>query len=114
MANTIKPDFPQNWGNKTVTILQHTGPASYTAVTGGATPTGGDTIPASAFGLSRIEAIFVVGLDNTAVYQVVPGLDGAMEATLARLMWKTAATGAEVAGSTVLSAKTITLMAIGY
>ena len=113
MANTMLPDFPQPWGSKTVAVLRHTGPASYTAVTGGATPTGGDSIPASAFGLSRIEAIYG-GMDDTAVYSVVASLAGKQEARSAILMWKTAATGAEVAGGTNLSAKSVFLIAIGY
>ena len=113
MANTLLPDFPQNWGSKTVAVLRHTGPASYTAVTGGSPPTGGDSIPASAFGLSRIEAIFG-GMDDTGTYDVVASLAGKQEAASAILMWRTAAGAAEVGGGTNLSAKSVFLIAIGY
>ena len=113
MANTLLQDFPQNWGSKTVAIIRHTGPTSYTAITVASPPTGGDSVPASAFGLSRLEAV-IGGLDDTGAYHVVGTLAGKQEATAVQLMWKTAVTGAEVAGATNLSAKSVFLIGIGY
>lgn len=114
MADTVLKGYPQSEGGKIGSVIDHTGPASYTQVTTGATPTGGDSIGAVSFGMKYIEAI-EGSMDNTGVYVALPikvGTD-ALGATTWILRWFTAATMAEVAGAVDLSAKHIRLRAIG-
>ncbi len=111
MANTLV--FQANFGDRTIALIRHTGPTSYTAISVASPPTGGDSVPASAFGLARLESV-IGGLDDTGAYHAVATLAGKQEATAAQLMWKTAVTGAEVSGATNLSAKSVFLIGIGY
>lgn len=115
----------QVFNDKKFVLTQHTGPTSYTAITPGAppaAPTGGDAISAKACGLNFIEAIIVMG-DSAGKYSgqafippvstsgVLAGSGAA--STSVPFMWTTAATGAEVAGATNLSAAQINLLVIG-
>ena len=104
-------------GNRVYSIINWTGPTSYTAVTAGtppASPTGGQSIDASQFGLKYIEKI-IGGLDQSGKYLVVgTGGNGiANDSTVGTIQWITAATGAEVVGAVNLSTYTVRLMAIG-
>jgi hypothetical protein len=99
-------------------VLKHFGPASYTQVTPGTTPSGGDTVYASQFGLKVIHCLEVAG-DNTGTYVVVPIPDantvtGQIVGSAYALRWFTAASMAEVAGAVNLSASFVKLRAIGY
>jgi hypothetical protein len=105
-------------GDRMVSIIKVTGPTSYTAITPGtppAGPTGGQDVPATAFGLKFINFV-ELGLDQSGTYNVlaVPNIpSSAGAATKVTLMWTTANGGAEVSGATNLSTFTVRLMAIG-
>lgn len=102
-------------GNRQIGLITHVGPASYTQVTPGTPPTGGDSVQASAFGLKFLEAVIALGLDNTGTYEVngIVQSQGGGGATSALLLWNTANTGAQVSGATNLSASTVALLGIG-
>jgi hypothetical protein len=116
----------QTLSDRAVVVTQHTGPASYTQITPGtppAAPTGGDAISARACGLKFIEAVIVCG-DSSGTYGGYafnppvnktgnPSGQGAA-ATSVPLLWAVAATGAQVAGATNLSAVQLTLIVIGF
>ena len=52
LGNKPLPGYPQPSGEKYQVIFDHPGPASYTQLTAGTTPTGGDKISASGGGLN--------------------------------------------------------------
>lgn len=113
-------------GEHKIVLTQHTGPTSYTQITAGtppAAPTGGDSVSAVACGLNLIEAVIPLG-DSSGTYTAVPfqpavsttGVlagQGAAVKTVP-LEWITAATGAQVSGTTNLSAVQLNLVVIGY
>ena len=115
MAITLKMG-PFGLGDRLMSAITVTGPTSYTAITPGtppASPTGGQSIPASAFGLKFIDEV-VGGLDQAGKYNVlaVPSMpSGGKGATSVTLMWILAATGAETSGD--LHTFTVGLTAIG-
>lgn len=115
MADKALTGYPQSIGGKTESVLDHTGPASYTVVTVGTPPTGGDIISAAAFGLKWIEHMSVTG-DNTGTYFVVPIRTGTdpLGSILWTLRWFTAVGAVEVVATTDLSAKHVRIRAIGY
>jgi len=115
MADTLIKGFPVTIGGKTFSAIDHTGPASYTAVTTGAPVSGGDVIVAATFGLRFIEAVECT-MDNTGVYDPDPILSAAdaVPRTQITLRWFTAAGRAEVAGATNLSASHVRIQVIGY
>jgi hypothetical protein len=51
-GNKPLPGYPQPIGEKYQVVFDHTGPSSYTQVTTGTTPTGGDKILANGAGLN--------------------------------------------------------------
>ena len=107
--------YPAPPGNKKTSIIDVVGPASYTQVTPGTPPTGGQLISASEFGLINIESVYASGSDN-GQYEVVVIQDPHFlnnPSGGVRLLWKVAATGAEVVGATPLSTQLIRLTAIG-
>lgn len=113
MANSdvLAKGFPQSAGGKIQGLVKHFGPTSYTVVTPGTPPTGGDSITAAAFGMKFIERLNVVG-DNTGTYVVVP--IELVPGTTWLLRWFTAATMAEVAATTNLNASYVKLEALGF
>lgn len=113
MATLLK-DFPQPWGNRMVSIIDHVGPASYTQITTGSPPTGGDVVTAAEFGLKSLSQVLApLSDDGTYNVEATLGLALGQEASQARLMWITANTGAQAAGATNLSARSIRLIGIG-
>lgn len=113
MADTIVKGYPLSIGGKIYSVVDHTGPASYTQVTTGATPSGGDVIQAAAFGMKYIESIEIDG-DSTAVYDIVPASPpDALPRTSWILRWFTAAGRGEVAGATNLSASHVRICVTG-
>jgi hypothetical protein len=107
--------------DRRIVLTQHTGPASYTQITPGtppAAPTGGDTINAKDCGLEFIEGIMVCG-DSSGTYsghafQPAVSLNGVgAAAKTVPLMWTVAATGAQVAGATNLSAVQLEILVFG-
>jgi hypothetical protein len=113
-------DSPRNgaWGDRPYSPIDWQGPTSYTQVTTGTPPTGGQAITPSAFGLTAgLEGIFMVGASTSGTYGVV-----AMQATAYNkgqpnptwiLLWYVLHTGAEVAGAVNLSAETVRLIGFG-
>jgi hypothetical protein len=95
-------------------MIKLTGPASYTQVTAGsppAGPTGGQIIPATAFGLKYINVAHGQ-LDESGKYLVIPCV-GPGSAAQVTLIWIIAHTGAEETGGTNLSTFTAKIRAIG-
>lgn len=96
-------------------FIRWTGPASYTVVTPGTTPSGGDSITAGLLGVQEILAIDFCG-SRTGNFLVVPVRISASSWTL---MWramngntvgtKAQTTGAEAVAATVLSAENVEL-----
>lgn len=120
MAVTPFPDSPRNgaWGDRPYAIIDWAGPASYTQVSTGTPPTGGQAITPSAFGLTApIEGIMFVGGSSDGQYGVEPVQatsynQGQGNATWT-LLWYVLHTGAEVAGATNLSGVTVRMIAFG-
>jgi hypothetical protein len=108
---------PFGIGDRMISSITVTGPTSYTTITAGtppAAPTGGQSIPATAFGLKYIDDV-MAGLDQSGTYNVlaIPSMPSSGKgATSVTLMWITAHTGAEVASGN-LSTFTVGLTAIG-
>lgn len=69
MANQFLPGYQSRVGAKIYSIFDHSGPASYTQVTPGTTPVGGDLVNAIDLGMGGIER-FESGLDTTAQWSV--------------------------------------------
>ena len=80
-------DFPQGWGNRMISVIDHVGPASYASVVTGAPPTGGDPVTAAEFGLKSLSAVYA-GLSDDGQYNVeaTPGLAAAQESPTFRLI----------------------------
>lgn len=114
-SSNILDGYPQSMGDHVVSIVDHKGPASYTQITPGSPPTGGDQITAAEFGLKYIDMLWGGALSDDGTYEVEgsPGIASAAEPSKWFLMWITANTGAQVAGATNLSARSIRLCAIG-
>ncbi len=110
----LVPDFPQSFGSKRAQIALLTGPASYTQVTTGSPPTGGQSLAATNFGLKYIDYAFS-GVSDDGQYEVV--LTPTVSITTGQAtwiaIWKVAHTGAEAAGATNLSARTVRVFLIG-
>lgn len=109
--------FPCPPGNLPWSVADIVGPASYTQVTNGSPPTGGQAVSIGAlgFGVSVIWAQ-TIGSDDgqyDAVVLLSPfnSLQGSQTGVI--LKWIVAATGAEVSGGVNLSARTIRIMAMG-
>lgn len=111
--------FPQAPGARLEVLCNVAGPASYTAVTPGTPPTGGQLVSAKDMGLTEISDGFAAASDDgtyTATIivnsQLVP-LSAPRGSTSFILQWRVSATGAEVAGATNLSARSMRLFIRG-
>lgn len=107
-------DYPSPPGNKMHCIHSITGPASYTQVTNGAAPSGGQVVTAKNVGLVSIE--FAVGsCSNQGTYVPLVIFDANPNKPMSqiRIKWIVSATGAEVAGAVDLSAVTARMLFIG-
>jgi len=105
------PGFPRAFSGKIENVITLAGPSSYTSVTPGSTPTGGQSVTAAQFGMKFIE--FLDGCcDATGTYAVraIP-LASSAKATTWTLQWVVAATGVETTGD--LSTYTVRLRAVG-
>lgn len=109
---TLLPDYPISIGNRRLAVATLTGPSSYTAVTPGTTPTGGQALSASQFGMKYLESV-TFSLDSTGAYTAYfSKASGAANAVTAGIViWTVANGGAEASGD--LSAKVLTVKAIG-
>lgn len=93
----------------------HNGPSSYTQITTGSPPTGGDALQASDMDLKHMYVVLGVGLSDDGQYRVEAVWNGGIgsAATSVLLMWIVAATGAQVTGAVNLSARSVRLLALG-
>lgn len=111
----ISGDYPVVIGNRKLSIINHTGPSSYTAISDATPPTGGDLVNASEFGLKYLEAVVVLGSDNGQYDGVAFNTNlNTQPGTSVALQWNTSHTGAEVSGTTNLSARNLLLLGIGF
>jgi hypothetical protein len=121
--------YPKVPGDQPWSIIDVTGPASYTEVTPGSpgppvvAPTGGQEIWAQDFGLQAFDFVVAMGSNDgqyagvivpvggtvTAPGEFTPG--GDFESLL--LMWMDLSTGLEATAATDLSASFLRLLAIG-
>jgi hypothetical protein len=69
-ANQPLAGYPQPLGIKKEEVFDHAGPTSYTQVTAGATPTGGDVINATDLGFGGFDRV-EGGTDATAQWSVI-------------------------------------------
>lgn len=111
MANTKVPGYPTVIGDKAVTCVDHTGPASYT--------THGESFGApnqfggvNQFGLRNYDWIGG-GVSQSGTYAVEGRLTGSGNQVTFKLVWSVVATGAEVANATNLSGETVRLLLVG-
>ena len=120
MAITPFADSPRNgaWGDRPYAIIDLAGPASYTVVTTGTPPTGGQAVTPATFGLTTgLEGVFMVGGSDNGQYIVQAFQATSYNQGLGNptwiIQWIVAATGAEVTGSTNLSSRTVRLIGFG-
>lgn len=113
MADTL-PGYPQAEGSKLGSVIEKAGPASYTAVTPGAPPTGGQVLEAKEFGLKYLESV-TAGLSADGAYTAffTPTIANKNGVTAGILLWMTAATGVEVVAQVALDTIKVRLRAIG-
>ena len=113
MAQNLIDGYPQSSGAKRESVLLVAGPNPYTAVSVATPPTGGQVVQAAAFGLKYIEAA-EGSLSDDGQYgvRVIHDSNPKQGTTSIRLMWFTAATGAQ-AGAVDLSARSVRVRAIG-
>lgn len=111
------PSYPCAPGNQPWSPHGITGPASYTQVTPGTPITGGQSVSASAFGLQAIHSAWASSGSDDGTYYVhvflSPYEKGGNGSPAIVVQWINASTGAEVAGATNLSARTVRVMALG-
>jgi len=122
MANvTTLQEYPFSVGLLFETIIDVQGPASYTIITIGTPPTGGQTVFATDMGFKEIHSIEVMGSDNgqyDAVCYVNSGAGSVgnppkRAGTQFQMQWFAAAGRTEVTGATNLSARTMRLCITG-
>lgn len=102
---------PKQVGDILVVYADHTGPSSYTQVSPGATPTGGDSVTAQELGLKFIEGIVSSG-DDTGSYLPVP-LALVNPSTSAIIRWQLQNSNSEAGSAVNLSARHARLIAWG-
>jgi len=96
---------PQSLGEVFISARNIVGPSSYT--------TGGVTISANTFAMLTLKILLSDSLDSTSTYFVrFKNRVGAGSPTMT-VVWYVAATGAEVAATTDLSASSVRVVAIG-
>lgn len=115
--------YPQSTGGKRSSVFPVAGPSSYTQVTAGTAPalsTGGQSVDVVSAGLKHVDHV-TGGLSDSGkyraepVYDSVSGVSGnntpqaSTPKTTFRLMWFLVSTGAQVSGSTNLSAEIVRL-----
>lgn len=107
--------YPKVPGDSLWSIVDMSGPASYTEVSSATPPSGGQKLTAADFGLQSIDWIGAMASDDAqySVYVAPAPFNSGSPLASALLMWIEAATGAEVAAGTDLSAHTVRLLAIG-
>lgn len=124
MANRILPGYSTPMGDKNLIHFDHDGPASYTRIVPGTTPTGADIINASDIGVGGFDNADMMADSTGRFYALaVPIAGGGGNAvTQMALVWFSLVTatvggqsqtaGTEVAAGTNLSAFSVRVQAI--
>lgn len=114
MSRIGSGQYPAPPGSQLESIATHAGPATYTVLTPGSPPTGGDTLEAVEFGLKFFDSVEVLGYDATGGYTAMPVWDLGIteQPTSVKLIWFTNAL-VEVVGGVALSAKVLRIRATG-
>jgi len=109
------PQDPHTPGDELYSRGTITGPASYTQVTPGSPPTGGQVILAKDLGFTGGISHIEFASDGTGGFTAIAIFDGSplVPVTQVRLLWLVTTTGAQVAGATNLSAKVLRYRAEG-
>ena len=111
----IKGEYPQPTGRKLLSVANVPGPASYTQVTPGNPPTGGQVLSnlQQIFGFNYVDHVDA-GASSNGQYDVTV-IHSSTDAGIPQitLVWTVAATGAQVTAGTNLSGVTVRLKAIG-
>ena len=106
--------YPKVPGDGFWSIVDVTGPASYTQIAG-TPPTGGQEVTAADFGLQSLDWVGAMGSDNgqySVIVMPIPFASGAPLGSVL-LLWSLATSGAQAAAGANLSARTVRLLAIG-
>src|SRR6266436_4470511 len=113
-ATAVLDGYPQGWGDRYISVVDHKRPASYTQIGIATPPTGGDVLTAAECGLKFISAVNG-GISDDGQFSVEASMTagGGAEVAQVRLLWSVATTGAQVAGATNLSARTIRFWVMG-
>lgn len=112
--------YPAPPGGRLEGVGTHLGPASYTPVTTGSPPTGGDTLNADEFGLKVFDSVEVLGYDATGEYTAFPIWDAGIDErpSSVKLVWfhdsgATPRTDREVTSATDLSEVSLRIRVTG-
>ena len=107
--------YPAPPGDKRIAMRQIAGPASYAQIATGSPPTGGIAVKASDLGLVEIEAILAIPTSDDGSFHLIPFPSKSQLAPQTTVLFEaiTTNTGAQVAGTTNLSARTFIIVAIG-
>src|SRR5262249_37362825 len=107
--------YPKVPGDTLESMVDVTGPASYTQLVVGTPPTGGQAVTATECGLQSIDWVQSMGSDNGQYDIVCVPVAFTLGNPLAsvRLQWIISATGAEAAAAANLSARTVRLFVKG-
>jgi hypothetical protein len=102
-------------GDRYISVADHAGPASYATLVVASPPTGGDTVSVAEFGFKSSITAVMQGMSDDGQYLVkaVDTQPGRGEIKTLQMIWVVAATGAQVANATNLSARKVRLFAIG-
>jgi hypothetical protein len=107
--------YPKVPGDSLWSVVDVTGPASYTVITPGTPPTGGQLLTAADCGLQSMDWVQSMGSDNGTydVACIAAPFSAGNPLPGVRLQWVTSAAGTEVTGGTALNARTVRLLVIG-
>lgn len=107
--------YPKSPGDERWSVIDVVGPSSYTVVTAGTPPTGGQVVTASAFGLMSLDCVFEIagatGVNGVRVLANPYTFGDSMPAVT--LLWIVLATGAQATAAANLSTQAVRLMAVG-
>lgn len=109
------PQDPHTPGDEVYARGTFNGPVSYTQVTPGSPPTGGQIVNAKDLGFTGGITHMDISGDGTGAFSAVAIFDNSplIPMMQVRILWLTAGTGAQVAGATNLSTKVLRFRAEG-
>lgn len=117
------PEYPVSWGNKSVSVFVHAGPADYVPLNlMGDVPAGGDPVYASEAGLKAFDVVIVCGVSSGVIRRVevvYPNWNAsgqgraAVPVTVVFLRWMALADMTELSAHNNFSGENVRLLAIG-